>query len=83
MRRLDELNEIADALVDTEGAEREIVDVFAGGGTRQDQVGAQAGSTPARTSVSMRSPTIAALSECAPILFRPARIMTGFGLPTK
>ena len=43
MRRLDELDEIADALVDAEGAEREIVDVLAGRGTGQDQVGAQAG----------------------------------------
>ena len=31
----------------------------------------------------MRSPTMAACSEWAPILFRPARIITGLGLPTK
>ena len=82
MRRLDELDEIADALVDAEGAERVIVDVLAVEPDRTRWVRRPA-STPARTSVSMRSPTIAALSECAPILFRPARIMTGFGLPTK
>ena len=40
--RRDELNEIADALVDTEGAERVVADVLAGRGARQDQVRAQA-----------------------------------------
>ena len=40
-------------------------------------------SRPETTSVSMRSPTIAELSECASIAFRAERIMSGFGLPTK
>jgi len=34
-------------------------------------------------SVSMRSPTIAAVSECAWIAFGAERILSGFGLPTK
>ena len=40
--RLDELNEIADTLVDAEGTERVVADVLAGRGTRQNQVRAQA-----------------------------------------
>ncbi len=48
----------------------------------EDEVGAQAG-LDACASRSMRlGPR--GVSECAPILFRPARIMTGFWLlPTK
>ena len=38
-------------------------------------------STPARMSVSMRSPTSAVRAECAPIVSRPSRIMSGLGLP--
>jgi hypothetical protein len=34
-------------------------------------------------SVSMRSPTIAVDSECAPIALSAERIINGFGLPTK
>jgi hypothetical protein len=33
--------------------------------------------------VSIRSPIIAALSECAPIALSAERIISGFGLPTK
>ena len=33
-------------------------------------------------SVSMRSPIIAVLSECASSAFRAERIMSGLGLPT-
>jgi hypothetical protein len=33
--------------------------------------------------VSIRSPIIAALSECASIAFSAERIISGFGLPTK
>jgi hypothetical protein len=40
-------------------------------------------SMPAITSVSIRSPTIAALSEWASSALRAERIMSGFGLPTK
>ena len=35
------------------------------------------------TSVSIRSPTIAVVSECASIAFSAERIISGFGLPTK
>ncbi len=34
-------------------------------------------------SVSIRSPIIAVVSECAPIVFSAERIIIGFGLPTK
>jgi hypothetical protein len=40
-------------------------------------------SRPATTSVSIRSPMIAVVSECAPIAFSAYRIISGFGLPTK
>ena len=40
-------------------------------------------SRPEITSVSMRSPTIAVVSECASIAFSAERIISGFGLPTK
>ena len=40
-------------------------------------------SRPETTSVSIRSPTIAAVSECASIAFSADRIINGFGLPTK
>ena len=40
-------------------------------------------SSPPSTSVSIRSPTIALVSECAEILLSPSRIISGFGLPTK
>ncbi len=34
-------------------------------------------------SVSILSPIITVVSECAPIAFNPYRIISGFGLPTK
>ena len=40
-------------------------------------------SRPEITSVSIRSPTMAAVSEWASIAFRAERIISGFGLPTK
>ena len=40
-------------------------------------------SRPHSTSVSIRSPIMAVVSECAPIVFRAERIIIGFGLPTK
>ena len=40
-------------------------------------------SMPEITSVSMRSPTIVVVSECASIAFNADRIMSGLGLPTK
>src|SRR5439155_10265616 len=40
-------------------------------------------SRPHSTSVSIRSPIIAVVSECAPIVFNAERIIIGFGLPTK
>ena len=40
-------------------------------------------SSPATMSVSMRSPIIAVVSECACRAFRALRIISGFGLPTK
>ena len=40
-------------------------------------------SSPEMTSVSMRSPTMAVVSECASIAFSAERIISGFGLPTK
>ena len=40
-------------------------------------------SMPATMSVSIRSPTITVVSECASIRFRAERIIIGFGLPTK
>ena len=40
-------------------------------------------SMPATTSVSIRSPTIMVLSECASIRLRALRNIIGFGLPTK
>jgi hypothetical protein len=38
---------------------------------------------PATMSVSMRSPTIAVLSECASSALSAERIISGLGLPTK
>src|SRR5205823_12612951 len=40
-------------------------------------------SSPETTSVSIRSPTIADVSEWASIAFSAERIISGFGLPTK
>ena len=40
-------------------------------------------SSPAITSVSIRSPIIRVVSECAPIARIADRIISGFGLPTK
>ena len=40
-------------------------------------------SSPATTSVSIRSPIIAAVSEWASIAFSAERIISGLGLPTK
>jgi hypothetical protein len=40
-------------------------------------------SMPATTSVSIRSPTIMVLSECAWIRLSALRNIIGFGLPTK
>ena len=42
-----------------------------------------AGPSAATTSVSMRSPTIVVLSECAPSELSAERIIRGFGFPTK
>jgi hypothetical protein len=39
-------------------------------------------SSPATMSVSIRSPIIAVVSECASIAFSAERIISGFGLPT-
>ena len=39
-------------------------------------------SMPAMMSVSIRSPIIAVLIECAPIRLRAERNIIGFGLPT-
>ena len=38
---------------------------------------------PATTSVSMRSPTMAVVSEWASMALSAERIISGFGLPTK
>ena len=40
-------------------------------------------SRPETMSVSMRSPIIAVVSECASSAFSAVRIISGFGLPTK
>ena len=40
-------------------------------------------SRPEMTSVSIRSPTMAAVSEWASIAFNAERIISGLGLPTK
>jgi len=40
-------------------------------------------SKPETTSVSMRSPIMAAVSECASIALRAERIISGLGFPTK
>src|SRR6266704_3055611 len=40
-------------------------------------------SIPPTMSVSMRSPIITVVSECAPMVRRASRIISGFGLPTK
>ncbi len=40
-------------------------------------------SRPASTSVSIRSPIMAEVSEWAPMAFSPCRIISGLGLPTK
>ena len=40
-------------------------------------------SMPETMSVSIRSPIIIAVSECASIAFSADRIMSGLGLPTK
>src|SRR5439155_26017753 len=44
--------------------------------------GGPASATP-RTSVSIRSPIIAVVSECASMALSAERIIIGFGLPTK
>src|SRR5439155_18107323 len=47
------------------------------------RIASRPASSPDTTSVSIRSPIIAAVSEWASIAFRAERIISGFGLPTK
>ncbi len=82
-RSLQLVDEVGDGVHDARGLVRERLHVFALRHTRQNQIVSTPASTPARTSVSMRSPIMTVDFECAPSLLRPSRIMTGLGLPTK
>jgi hypothetical protein len=57
--------------------------LVAAGRAGENEHGVHAGLEAETTSVSMRSPTIAVVSEWASMAFSADRIMSGFGLPTK
>ena len=75
--------DVGDGLDDPRGTVREAVDLVFAGGAGEHQHGARPASRPLMMSVSIRSPIITVVSECASIRFSALRIISGLGLPTK
>ena len=74
--------EIGHGVDDARGPVRVALGLALLGHARQNEDRLQARLEPATTSVSMRSPIIAVVSECASIALSAERIISGFGLPT-
>ena len=81
---LDQVDDVGDGLADPRGPVREPGDLL---GRRVEPVSTRVvsspASMPATTSVSIRSPTMAVVSEWASMRFMALRNIIGFGLPPR